>query len=335
MNIAFRLDANNRIGMGHAQRCMTLAAEFLQMGHPCVFFCKENQSLFSLLADHGFQTCLVPESGLPEEQEWLLGRLGGFSILILDSYQLSDAYIRAMRHAGRVVCCIDDNALYRYDCDIVLNGNLHASELRYRFGSEKPHMLLGGRYCLLRKEFQDAEPVTIRLAADTVFVCMGGSDPQNLTPFIVRELQKIPDIRIVAALGALTQCDRQVREVAGPQVTVVKSPPLLSRWMGSCDIGVTAAGSMVYELAVLGLPSLISIQAENQRLIADYMNRHRLMEPIGDSHDLLLPGLREACAGLLSDYPRRKAMHRLLRGAVAANGARRSAGSIISFAEGR
>jgi len=52
--------------------------------------------------------------------------------------------------------------------------------------------------------------------------------------------------------------------------------------MRGCDIARTAGGSTVYELAALGIPSVIIVQAGNQERIAEYLDRNGLMKCTGD-----------------------------------------------------
>ena len=41
MNVSFRVDSSNKIGIGHLMRCLTLADELSKQNHDVVFICRE------------------------------------------------------------------------------------------------------------------------------------------------------------------------------------------------------------------------------------------------------------------------------------------------------
>lgn len=302
LKVAFRVDISNEIGTGHYMRMSVLSEAFTELGCRCVFFKSADEPV-----DYS-----------------------GFDIVVLDTYQISDAYISSLRTPGRILVCYDDNALYTYDCDILLNANFHANELSFRFAGESPVLLLGAKYALLRQEFRKVQPITIREKAKRIFICFGGSDLQNFTPFAVRALQEIPGVCLTVVLGAYTACDTE-DALMNANVEVIKSPPSLCDVMVRCDIAVTAAGSMVYELASLGLPAIVITQADNQNLIAKYLQRNKMMRWVGSWSDANPELLRQETISLLNDPIRRKTEAQLLTQKVNRNGAVEAAKVILKM----
>jgi spore coat polysaccharide biosynthesis predicted glycosyltransferase SpsG len=303
LKIAFRIDINPEIGTGHLSRMSVLAEAFTELSCECTFYKGEDEPV-----DYS-----------------------GFDVIVVDTYQVDDAYITSLNAPSRIVVCYDDNALYTYDCDAVLNANLHAGELRFKFGAKTPRMLLGGKYALLRKEFRDMPTITIKKTATRVFVCFGGSDIRNMTPYAVKTLREIKDIRLTVVLGSLTSCDSDVFALAGDSVAVHKTPEMISRLMSECDIAVSSAGSMVYELAALGIPTITIVQADNQILIADYLSRNSLMRCVGDWENTNLDELRREVESLLINNERRELESYRLRRIVDRNGALNAARAILGF----
>jgi spore coat polysaccharide biosynthesis predicted glycosyltransferase SpsG len=213
-----------------------------------------------------------------------------------------------------------------------VNANLHAGELKFRFEGKAPHMLLGGNYALLRREFRELAPFNTNEKANRVFVCFGGSDLRNITPKVIRALKDIESIQISVVLGELTKCDEDVFAFAGKNVSVYKTPDSISGIMRQCDIAVTAAGSMVYELAALGIPTITIVQANNQILIADYLSRNGLMRCVGNWENYDFAFLRNETEALLGDYNRRKSESNKLIQTVDRNGAMNAAKAVLAFA---
>ncbi len=278
MNVAIRLDISSDIGMGHYIRMSALADALKTLGCMYTFYTNKDEPI-----DYT-----------------------GFDIVILDTYQINDEYITNLRTSNRLLVCYDDNALYTYCCDILLNANFHATELEFKFYGKPPKFLLGSHYALLRREFWEAEPISIKKNANQVFLCFGGSDVNNFSPRAIKALNRIPNVNLTIILGAYTRCDREVIALKTDNVKIIKNPLHISHTMMNCDIAVAAAGSMVYELAALGIPSIVISQADNQHKIAQYLEQNKLMKWLGDWDSVSPEELQRQVEDLLDDVLRRK-----------------------------
>ena len=153
---------------------------------------------------------------------------------------------------------------------------------------------------------------------------------RGFTPAAVSSLREIPGIGINVVLGARTSCDKEVHRMRSSNVRIFKNPADISEIMTGCDIAVTGAGSMVYEIACLGIPAIVVAQADNQKLIADYLERHRLMKFAGDWDGF--QNINQEAEKLLSDYGRRKTESERLTKAVNKQGAMAAAKAILEAA---
>ena len=302
MRIAFRIDISNSIGTGHFVRMSALAEAFESLGCLCAFF-----------------------RGAHEPIDYK-----SFDIIILDTYEISSDYISKLKTQNRLLACYDDNAFYKYDCHVLLNANFHAHELNFRYSEEKPLTLLGPKYALLRKEFHNTKPIEVKEAAKDIFVCFGGSDLRGFTPVAVNALREIPGIHINIVLGERTTCDKEVYGMTSKYVRIFKNPAKISEIMASCDMAISGAGSMVYELACLGIPTIVVAQARNQQLIANYLERYKLMKYAGDWDSFL--NLRQETEKLLNDFGRRKTEGKRLAETVNIRGAIAAAKAILEAA---
>jgi len=280
-----------------------LADVFTKMGHSCAFF-----------------------EGKDEPIDF-----SGYDIVILDTYEVSNEYIASLNALGRLVVCFDDNALYTFNCDVVVNGNLYANELSFMYENKAPKFLLGGSYSILRKEFRKSEPITVRDNVRNVFVCFGGTDLRNMTPLVVYAIKDIPEICLHVVLGSHTSNDEEVLVFSDAgNITIYKTPSSVLSVMCKCDIAISAAGTMVYELACIGLPSILITQADNQTRIADYMKRNELMYYGGDWKNINLNDLKIMVVSLLEDFRLRDMMSQKLVDAFDKNGVDNVALNIIS-----
>ena len=303
--VAFRIDVSAEVGMGHLMRMTALSDAFAEFGCECVFFTAKDEPV-----DYA-----------------------GFDIVVLDSYGLSDEYIASLRAGGRVLVCVDDNALYTYNCDMLLNHNFHAHELSFRFASTPPKLLLGAKYALLRSEFARAKPISIKEKAANIFLCFGGSDVRNFTPLAIKALECISGVSLTVVLGEHTKSDNEVMALASDNVHILKNPAFVSEIMKTCDIAITAAGSMVYELAALGIPSIVISQADNQLKAAEFLGSSKLMKWLGHWDSVSLEELALEAKKLINEKERRKAEHETLLQVVDRKGARNVAVAVLGELE--
>jgi spore coat polysaccharide biosynthesis predicted glycosyltransferase SpsG len=300
MRIAFRIDAGHAVGAGHFMRMSALGSAFEKLGHSYEFFTGENE----------------PKDFSP------------FGVVVVDSYLATDEWISSLRSAERLLVCYDDNSLRNYDCDVFVNANLHAEELAFRFHGNPPLLLLGGKYALLRDEFQNTTPIEIRKTAKRILVCFGGSDPNEFTEFAVKALQSM-EVEIVTVLGPYAKPSNSLKDLVYKNVRLLRDPVSMAEVMKSCDIALTGAGSMLYELASLGMPTLTISQADNQLLAASYFSRKGLAKNLGNWSSVSAKLIQDEVASLIADSERRSAESRRLISAVDRNGAMNAAIAIL------
>jgi UDP-2,4-diacetamido-2,4,6-trideoxy-beta-L-altropyranose hydrolase len=333
MPIAIRLDADNRIGMGHAVRCSVIAREMMRRGYDCVYYCRTNDAISGYLVAEGIPLIDVPLMPLMDEAKWLAKEVSTYDAVILDSYEFTDEYIQTINSVGNVLCCIDDNADHTYGCDIILNQNLYAEELAFKTGSLVSEFMLGGAYCLLREEFRSVVPITIQPVTRRIFMCFGGSDGLDYTAQATGIIHEIPDAELTvvlgpAALGAGASSNEELIDHPPRNVDVYHDPPSMSELMANCDIAVISSGSMVYEAASLGIPMVVIVQADNQKRIARYLDKNEaavaFVDVPPDRNELY-----ESVSVLIHDFDRRQRMHDISPGLVNRNGVSEVADYII------
>jgi len=194
---------------------------------------------------------------------------------VLDGYHFDEVYQQRVKDAGHRLLVIDDMAqLKHYYADILLNQNLHAAELHY---SCEPYtrLLLSTHYVLLRREFlawRDWQRDVPELA-QRVLVTLGGTDPENHTLKVIEALQKVdvPGLEAVVAIG-ISSLYADAVEAAARQsrvpIRLIRDARDMPGLMAGADMAIAMAGSTVWELMFMGLPSILTAAADNQQPIA-------------------------------------------------------------------
>ncbi len=272
MKVLFRVDAGPQIGLGHLQRCLSLAAALRQLGATCLFLTNEESSLRDRVTRFGFRGF-----GLDAVESWSAEDLAqtisravshGCDAIIVDSDYEGADYLDQLRKAGFFVCAIEDIAPHSFPCQLVVNGDAHAHQLRYESSSGDTLFLLGPEYSLLRAEFWKVEPRVVNKAVQNILVTFGGADPYNLTPRVLKLLNEIPGtFSVTAIIGPFFTNVMDIQasaERADGRIRLVHSPDSVCNLMLESDLTVSAGGQTLYELACVGCPTIAVWVAPNQ-----------------------------------------------------------------------
>lgn len=300
LEIGLRADASLEIGTGHVMRCLTLAAALRLQGSVCRFICREHPGhLIDLIRERGFEVLALPGAvsygGLApraaaDYATWLgtdpatdaaqaRKALGGRRLdwLVVDHYALDAHWELLMKPAARRILAIDDLANRRHDSNMLLDQNLGRTARDYQGLLPAASVVLAGpRYALLRPEFAAlrAQSLQRRSTAQVrqLLVSFGGVDKDNLTLKVLETLVacELPsDCQIVAVMGAAAPGLKAVRDFAGRMPGCIElrvSEKNMTELMAASDAAIGAAGGTAWERCCLGLPSLIIMMAENQKV---------------------------------------------------------------------
>lgn len=337
--LVLRADADAGMGTGHVMRCLALAQGWRSHGRQAVFVSAcSGRALRNRLLRDGFG--MVPvERSYPDPADWeVTGRTIAArqpAWTVLDGYHFDAAYQRRIRQAGSRLVVIDDTARQdHYHTDVLLNQNLGAGQLCY-FHEPYTTLLLGSQYALLRAEFLiwQGWRREFRPTASRILVTLGGSDPSNHTAKVIRALQglQLDGLEATVAVGAgnpnLGSLQKAVSGLAS--VRLVRNATDMARLMAWADIAVTAGGTTCYELAFMGLPSVILILAENQMENASELDRRGVAMSLGWSSNVSETRLAQALQALALDRARREAMGDAGQSLVDGEGADRVLSSMI------
>ncbi len=310
MRIAFRTDASIEIGTGHVMRCLTLAEALSSLGHHCLFICRDHRgNLAEFITAQGFSLHLLSKA--PEEELELSGLdwndhaswLGvswrqdaretssvlkqmPIDWLVVDHYALDACWEQQVsEHTARILV-IDDLADRPHRCNLLLDQTFGRKAEDYqRWVSEECELLCGSRYALLRSEFTQLRTYSLQRrskpALRQLLITMGGVDKDNVTGQVLGALQDsgLPeDCKIVVVMGRTAPwlSDVRLKSEVLPWATEVKvGVDNMAELMAESDLAIGAAGATAWERSCLGLPSIMVVVAENQKLIAKNLSKVR------------------------------------------------------------
>lgn len=290
MHLLIRADASAQIGTGHVMRCLALAQAWMQHGGRAIALMTETtSSLECRLTSESIQVLhLKSVAGSQEDaQETIqIAQEVKANWVVVDGYQFSAEYQRILKENSLKLLVLDDYGhAEHYWADIVLNQNVSADISLYPNREPYTQLLLGPRFALLRREFWDWQGWQRQTPeiARKILVTLGGADPDNMTLKVIQALQQvqIDDLQVVAVVGAsnphievLKEAAQNSRHSTRLEHNVTNMPELMA-W---ADSAISGGGSTCWELAFMGLPTLVMVLAENQRAIVETLDQKGIVQ---------------------------------------------------------
>ena len=254
--IMFRTVGRMKLGMGHIYRCLTLA--FKLTGHDIVFVTDKDSDIgIDKINESNFPLIVV---GSEDEFESVLEREKP-DILVNDILDTSVPYMTMVnRYAKRVVNFEDVGPGAKY-ADAVINA-------LYEKGEKLHNEYYGSRYFCIRDEFLEEEPSEFSEEVENVIVIFGGADPSDLTGRLYKVVKEIhrehKNIRFHFLLGfAYNHKDKIVTDEEN-NIFVHNDVRRVSSYMSKADLAITSQGRTVFELASMGVPSVVLAQNERE-----------------------------------------------------------------------
>ena len=218
--------------------------------------------------------------------------------LVVDHYALDQRWEKALAQHYLRLFVIDDLADRPHCCNLLLDQNLGRKVLDYKgLLPNDCKLLIGPSNSLLRPEFGSMRIHSLQRrqakpGLQRIIIAMGGVDQINATGIVLRTLKSCPlppTCRVTVVMGKASPWVQNVRELAAfmPCPTeVLVNVNNMSQLMAESDLAIGAAGSMTWERCSLGLPTLIVVLAENQRLIANTLDKISAGRLIGTASDI-------------------------------------------------
>lgn len=315
--IYIRTDGNRHLAAGHLVRCLSIADACYDLGMEVHFLVSDEKSRSLLLA---FLT-VVPlkpsirvlktavyddlEREIPEMISLLsyhdTSVICDRPILLLDSYYVTEKYLNTVGSFAKTAY-IDDLQLFDYPVDLLINYDAAPDSLLPCYSRAKK-ALLGVSYTPLRQQFTDINYI-FREHVSRILITTGGSDPYHfclkLAEFLIERMpQLLPKsaccdaLHLEIVIGRLNTDKDALLNLAEhfPFIILCENVSDMASLMKNCDLAVSAAGTTLYELCAVGVPTVSFTMADNQLTAAKAFADAGMIPCAGD--------IRTSCAELL------------------------------------
>ncbi|WP_339788546.1 UDP-2,4-diacetamido-2,4,6-trideoxy-beta-L-altropyranose hydrolase [Paenibacillus sp. FSL R7-0313] len=308
MRVVIRADASLLIGTGHIMRCLTLAEKLIANQHEVVFICREHAgNMIDFIRSKGYKVYVL--FGVDHKENslnWLgvnwdtdaqqtvdcLKQESVVDWVVVDHYAIDwrwEKQILLYREAIRIFV-IDDLADRRHICDVFLDQNLNQNSLT-RYKNKLPDTAttyFGPSYALLRNEFIIAhklvEPRNGNIKSITVFY--GGNDSTGETLKAIRALKQLSleQIKIKIIVGQNNPKRLEIMQSCLNLRNFITEDHVsnMAELMNQTDLFIGAGGSTTWERCILGVPSITTVLADNQKEITKAVEHYGATWNLGE-----------------------------------------------------
>lgn len=286
--IGIRVDGNRHIGMGHIFQQIQLATYLKDKLRWEIFFLARRGKITELLAKKfsPFHWNFLHQDVRPAESLEPFESFADKQSLDIAIYDITDPYpklkknpelfasVERMKERNIATLAIEFMNTKKLNTDAVMNGSVVEDWHEYH-RSEDTQYYLGPDYVILDPIYEKlhSKKRKIRNKVSEIFVCMGGSDPSNITREVMRilaELEFKPKITVVLgpAYSKLAATELSTLQLA-ENVSIQNISWRIWEHMFECDVAITSAGRIPYELCAIGTPSLLVPIIEHQEYTAE------------------------------------------------------------------
>lgn len=275
--VYFRVDGDSSIGAGHIVRCVSIAQEVEAQGGKAVFV-SANEESAKILRKYDFEPLLVGGDlrhlGKFDAQELASVMNDGASVLV-DSYGITDEFFDTCADLGLKVAYIDDMYTFetgshsdpvRRNVRVLINYSFGFSEEDYDnvYKGTSTKLLIGPKYAPVRKVFREkADQYQVRDKVENVLITTGSTNPNRSLEKMAQGCREtLPSTHISVVVGPNSNFDDSL--VSKLNLYLIKGATDLSDYMLASDLVISAAGTTLYELYTLGVPTIAVPIVENQ-----------------------------------------------------------------------
>ena len=255
--IVFRVDAYAELGTGHIFRALTLA--YSLTGHDIIFICNSKYEIGSRLLRSSYANVIEVN-----DHEDLLRVLSDLKpdIFVNDCLDTTTEYIKSIKKIVDRVVTFEDLGSGAFSADAVVN------EI-YDENADLEKVFSGKKYVCLREEFLTATPAAFSEQVNEVLLLFGGTDPSDLSSRLYEVVRNLVLLgrteHFTFVLGP--GYNGRMREIEGDdQIEIIENTSRVSHFMKKADLAVSSQGRTTFELASLGVPTLVLAQNEREKL---------------------------------------------------------------------
>ena len=310
--IAIRCIADHSRGYGHFSRCLAISNYFSKKNYNVLFLINNNTHLKQELSKIKSSFFILPKFKTISSEGKFLKKFivqKNISCLIIDMKEFSEKLSSQIKNSKCLTIVIDDSSVTNVYSDILLNGNPIKQYHKYKKSNKKAQLLLGSKYFITHSNFSKNKKKLSEIKFKNkynVVVSCGGSDANNLTWKIIKQITDLPNIKIQAIVGPLIQ--KNLNPKTRKPIKIINSPKKIWKIFNCSDLVICTSGSTLFELAIQGIPCINIAAVKHQTAYGLDFSKSKFGVYMGYWKELDFSKIKLITDELLSNTSKRKQM---------------------------
>lgn len=330
-DFGIRVDMGKKIGSGHFYRCLSLAEEICKQGKKVIFIVKNKDEFLYHIGNKKIPFITIESENIRDEIKSCKNILGSIKNLIIDLPMHNELYGESFYGICKTAI-IDDLGNMKVFSNYLFNGSIVDSYHNYKKINKKSQICVGPKYMILRREFLDKrkEYSVSKREIKNILLTFGGSDESDLAKRFIHFFGK-KNYQITAVIGPSFKKNDMLIDYANKfdNVKIKTSVKNMASLFIKQDLVISSSGITSYELACLGVPSILIPVDKHQLPTALSMENNGCAVNYGYWDDDFTR--IEKIISILDNYENRKKIYQLGRKIIDGKGCLRVVKNLLNI----
>lgn len=338
LKIGFRVDAGNVVGTGHLTEVISLIKSIRKrIPFTPVVITKYNPFTLERLKQINVNVIKyipddISEKGEADEIITILKK-ENCRHLVIDLLNRSNEFYDFLNDNFKSTCVILDNSEHKeIPASIVVNFSITQDPEFYKKASKyNTKYLIGPEYFPLDESITKIILRERKDKVERIFVNQGGGDPYGLTIKIINALEMVNSEQIIDVVIGGAWIPEHIKELEKVKVNLIGRYNFycdilheeVFNIMAKADIALTAPGNTLYELAYLGIPSIVISHHKRHYEVARAFEREQAIINLGIGSDILKEDIYKGVKKIIRDEGLRGLLSQNIRKLIDGDGLNR------------
>jgi spore coat polysaccharide biosynthesis predicted glycosyltransferase SpsG len=320
MNFQFAIYCNSSKskGFGNLRRCLVLYDSLKEKNNHILFLIDDDITSKEILTKKNIHFEKISRSTVYQESKQILKILKKYNIskILLDAREKGEYLSKKFYLKQLKVISIDDAWIKNVYSDTIINVTGIKQYTKYKIQNKSAKLYFGENYFITDENFYKNKKLINSVRQKNFFnvtITMGGSDPTNLTYWILKILLENTKINLSIILGPFYNKSKLFKKMIAlhDNCKIINSPTKIWNIFKNSDLVITSAGSTLFELSIQGIPCISIIAIKHQKLYAEYFHKKGVTINLGFKSKISKSKINNTISQLLCNDKKRKSMCKL------------------------
>ena len=262
--IAIRCITEVSKGYGNLSRCLILADSLVKRGFNIAFFINHNTFATNEIKKHRFELSIIPKTFSYKTESKFLDKTmssKNYQALIIDMREYGQLISKNLSNKRYKTILVDDAWCNKAYADLVINGTIVKNYHNYEKINKNSKLLLGSKYWIMEDKFKKYKKNISEIQNKRkyhIIISAGGSDPNNVSFFVVKALMDFHNITTTVIVGPFFSNIIKLKKLSKKKknLNLLVSPKKIWKEFKKADVIVSGSGSTLFELAYQKIPTI-------------------------------------------------------------------------------